>query len=185
MNFNGFFMIFDLIFMTFSMPKSSETWKGGIMKNLCFTKGNWCFQGFRPSLLPRKTIKKRTWNNKAFWIGKKEDFRGFSRLLVAFGHTFARLLPAFFEAGFRRGKKRGFCPPLARLWHARGADYQSAKMPAGMREADLRSLSARNGPGMCLSSTPTRPGPCPQGHAGFSPQSGSIRRAPLRTLCPQ
>ena len=123
-------MIFNLIFMTFSMPKSSETWKGGIMKNLCFTKGNWCFQGFRPSLLPRKTIKKRTWNNKAFWIGKKEDFRGFSRLLVAFGHTFARLLPAFSEAGSRRGKKRGLCPDLGRIWDARSRRV-ARMLPAG------------------------------------------------------
>ena len=113
------------------------------------------------------------------------NFQGFWRLLVAFGHTFARLLPAFFEAGFRRGKKRGFCPPLARLWHARWRRIPNPDAGRKKRPAGLRSLSARNGPGRTLSLSLTRPGPCTQGHAGFSPQSGILRRAPLRGFCPQ
>ena len=129
-------------------------------------------------------LKKRSRNSKAFWIGFLrifDNFGDFGRLWAYFCPPFARLFRGRIS---KRKKKRilpALGPPLARPVEQRTNRHAGRKK----RPAGLRSLSARNGPGRTLSLSLTRPGPCTQGHAGFSPQSGSIRRAPLRTFCPQ
>ena len=89
--------------------------------------------------------------------------------MAAFGHTFARLLPAFSEAGFRRGKKED----SARIWDGfgeQGCGQRDARwsalagmlMSGGMREADLRNLLPGRGRHVSVLDLPRR-GPL---HAG-------------------
>ena len=113
--------------------------------------------------------------------------RGFSRIFEAFDRLWTYFCPPLarlFRGRISKRKKRGLCPdlgpPLARPVERRSKSRCRPEEAAGRIEKPFRPEWG----GMCLSVGLTRPGPCTQGHAGFSPQSGILRRAPLRGTLP-